>query len=665
SGQFYKQFALTIAAATAISALNALTLSPALAALILKPHAPTEASGHHEGHGETREALPRPAIVLLLALLAYWQLGSFFGGGGHGAEAAHDAGALATWGPRAMLVLGGVAGWLLAGSINAALNRFFAAFNGVFDRATAAYGRGVQLLLRASTIALVVYVGLLVLTGFGFSAVPAGFIPEQDKGYLVVNAQLPDGASLERSEEVMRRVTELARSTPGVQHVIGLPGYSVLTSNNISNVAGGFIILAPFEERLAHGQTGPAVLAELRRRFATILDAQVVAFGAPPVEGLGTTGGFKVQIQDRADAGFSALEDAVANVAEKGNAQPGLVGLFSSFRAKQPQLYLEVDRTKAKALGVALSDVFETLQIYLGSAYANDFTRFGRNWQVNLQADSSFRIRPEDVGKLKVRSVGGDMIPLATLLTVEDSVGPAIVNRYNMFTAAEINGNPAPGTSSGQATALMEAIANQELPRGMGYQWTELTLQQILAGNTAPFVFALGSLFVFLVLAAQYESWSLPLAIILIVPMCLLSAIGGIWLAGMDNNIFTQIGFVVLIGLAAKNAILIVEFAKAREDEGADRSTAAIDACRLRLRPILMTSFAFGLGVLPLVTGSGAGAEMRNPLGVAVFSGMMGVTGFGLLLTPVFYVVIRGLSARGTVVRTATPGAPEQSQHTT
>jgi multidrug efflux pump len=656
SGQFYKQFALTVAAATAISALNALTLSPALAALILKPHA-------HGEHAETREALPRVAIVILMALLAYWLLGGLFGGGGghgsHAADAAHEAGTLATWGPLAMAVLGGFAGWLLAGTINAALNRFFAAFNSVFDRATASYGRGVSMLLKTTTIVLVLYAGLLVLTGVGFSAVPAGFIPEQDKGYLVVNAQLPDGASLERTEEVMRKVTELAQSTPGVQHVIGLPGYSVLTSNNISNVGGGFIILAPFEERLEHGHTGPAVLTELRQRFRTILEAQVVAFGAPPVEGLGTTGGFKIQIQDRADAGFAALEGAVANVAEKGNAQPGLVGLFSSFRATQPQLYLEVDRTKAKALGVALSDVFDTLQIYLGSAYANDFTRFGRNWQVNLQADSSFRIRPEDVGKLKVRNAGGDMVPLATLLTVEDSTGPAIVNRYNMFQAAEINGNPGLGTSSGQATALMEEIAKQELPPGMGYQWTELTLQQILAGNTAPFVFALGSLFVFLVLAAQYESWSLPLAIILIVPMCLLSAIGGIWLAGMDNNIFTQIGFVVLIGLAAKNAILIVEFAKAREDEGADRFTAALDACRLRLRPILMTSFAFGLGVLPLVTGAGAGAEMRNPLGVAVFSGMMGVTGFGLLLTPVFYVVIRGLSTK----KAAAPVVAATAEH--
>jgi multidrug efflux pump len=664
SGQFYKQFALTIAASTFISALNALTLSPALAALILKPHA-------HHAEGHEAEALPRPAIVLLMGLIFWFELsglvGSWFGlesghgGGGHGAGH-HEPSALLSWGvPLAVFAVGAVVGWLTAGAINGLLTRFFAAFNRFFDRATAAYGRVVTSLLKASMVVLVLYAGLLVVTGWGFATVPAGFIPEQDKGYLVMNAQLPDGASLERTEEVMRKVTELARSTPGVQHVIGLPGYSVLTSNNISNVGGGFIVLAPFHDRIAAGQTGPSILAELRKRFSGILDAQVVAFGAPPVEGLGTTGGFKIQIQDRADAGFSALEAAVANVAEKGNAQPGLVGLFSSFRAKQPQLYLEVDRIKAKALGVALNDVFDTLQIYLGSAYANDFTRFGRNWQVNVQADSSFRIRPEDVGKLKVRNAAGAMIPLATLLTVEDSTGPAIVNRYNMFQAAEINGNPAPGTSSGQATALMEEIAKQELPPGMGYQWTELTLQQILAGNTAPFVFALATLFVFLVLAAQYESWSLPFAIILIVPMCLLSAIGGIALAGMDNNIFTQIGFVVLIGLAAKNAILIVEFAKAREDEGADRVTAAIDACRLRLRPILMTSFAFALGVLPLVTGAGAGAEMRNPLGVAVFSGMMGVTGFGLLLTPVFYVVVRGLSGSKPA---AAPHAAVPEHHT-
>jgi len=659
SGQFYRQFALTIAASTVISALNALTLSPAIAALILKPH--------DKGHAEHREALPPIAIVLLVTGLVYWQLmprlAGLFGlaSGGHGEEAAPGGSPALLWGLRLLVLGGGAAlGWQFGAAVNGALGRFFVGFNRVFDRATESYGRGVQTLLRLSTVVLLIYGGLLGMTYVSFGAVPVGFIPEQDKGYLVINAQMPDGASLERTEAVMERVTQIASATPGVAHTISLPGYSVLTANNISNVGGMFVVLAPFEERVEHGLHATKVIADLRRQFASILEAQVVAFGAPPIDGLGATGGFKIQVQDRGDAGFAALEGAVANVVEKSNAQPGLVGLFSSFRANQPQLYLDVDRTKAKSLGVALSDVFDTLQVYLGSAYANDFTRFGRNWQVNVQADSKFRIRPEDIGKLKVRNAEGAMVPLATLVRVEDTTGPAIVNRYNMFPSAEVNGNTAPGTSSGQAIAMVEEIARQELPGGMGFEWTELTLQQLLAGNTAPFVFALGTVFVFLVLAAQYESWSLPLAIILIVPMCLLSAIGGIWLSGGDNNIFVQIGLVVLIGLAAKNAILIVEFANAREAEGADSVTAAVDACRLRLRPILMTSFAFALGVLPLMISAGAGAEMRQPLGTAVFSGMMGVTGFGLFLTPVFYVVIRGLAARQ---RPTVPVAAAEHDH--
>ena len=402
-----------------------------------------------------------------------------------------------------------------------------------------------------------------------------------------------------------------------------------------------FVILAPFEERA--GTIGaPDVLANLRSEFTKIQEAQVVAFGAPPVDGLGNTGGFKLYVQDRGDLGYHNLQESVANVIQAANAQPGLVGLFSSFRAVQPQLYVDVDRTKAKALGVELSDVFETLQVYLGSAYVNDFTRFGRNWQVNLQADSDFRMRPEDIGRLKVRNEDGKMIPLATLVHVSDTTGPAIVNRYNMFPAAEINGGFAPGVGSGEGIALMEAVATNELPSVMGFEWTELTLQQILAGNTAVFVFALGALLVFMVLAAQYESWSLPMAIILIVPMCLLAAIAGVWLVGSDNNIFTQVGLVVLIGLAAKNAILIVEFAKQLEDEGKPRFEATVEACKTRLRPILMTSFAFILGVVPLLLGHGAGAEMRFALGIAVFSGMLGVTFFGVFFTPVFYSVIRG-----------------------
>ncbi|MCK6556474.1 efflux RND transporter permease subunit [Candidatus Binatia bacterium] len=658
SGQFYRQFALTIATSMMISAINALTMAPARAPQLLRAH-----TGDHHDEGE---ALPPVAIVLIVGFVVYsWAtpaLAQLFGvtlpGHVSGEGAEHATSSTALWSLRlAVFAAGSGLGWAAAPAINRALGSFFRGFNRVFDRITAGYGRLVQSGLRITAVVLVVYGGLLLLTYLGFTTVPTGFIPEQDKGYVVVNAQLPDGASLERTEAVMAKVDAIAHSTPGVRHTMTLPGYSILTGNNISNVGGMYVILDPFEERIPEQRTAAVILAELRQRFRTVLEAQVVAFGAPPVEGLGTTGGFKMQIQDRSDSGPVALQAAVGNVVEKGNAQPGLVGLFSSFRAKQPQLYVDVDRVKAKSLGVSLDDVFSTMQVYLGSAYVNDFTRFGRNWQVNAQADSVYRIRPEDIGKLKVRNAQGDMVPLATLVQVRDTTGPVLVNRYNMFPSAEVNGSPAPGTSSGEAIALMEEVANQELPRGMGFEWTELTLQQILAGNTAPLVFGLGTLLVFLVLCGQYESWSLPMAIILIVPMCLLAAIVGIILAKMDVNIFAQVGFVVLIGLAAKNAILVVEFAKAKQDEGRDRFAAAIEASKVRLRPILMTSFAFALGVLPLVLGAGAGSEMRRSLGVAVFSGMLGVTAFGLLLTPVFYVVIRGLGERRAA--TAPPPRPE------
>jgi len=656
SGQFYRQFALTIATATIISAINAMTMAPARAVTLIKPH----------GHEEVREALPQTAIIVLGGLLAYVFLAGRLAGllglapaeqGAHGGE---NAAGLAVWALRALVfAAGGVAGWRGSAAVNSAMLRFFAAFNRVFDRVTVVYGRMVGGLLRLSAIVLLVYGGLIGLTYLGFKTVPSGFIPEQDKGYLIVNAQLPDGASLERTEEVMRRVDEITRATPGVQHIIRVPGYSILTGNNISNVGGMFVILAPFEERVEHGQHAVKVMAGLRQQFRTIQDAQIVVFGAPPVDGLGNTGGFKLYVQDRGDLGFATLQEIVASVIRTGTAQPQLVGLFSGFRAVQPQLYVDVDRTKAKALGVPLTDVFETLQVYLGSAYANDFTRFGRNWQVNLQADSVFRISPEDIGRLKVRNVAGEMVPLATLVRVSDTTGPAIVNRYNMFPAAEVSGGTAPGVGSGEGIALMEAVAKRELPSAMGFEWTELALQQILAGSTAVFVFALGALLVFMVLAAQYESWSLPLAIILIVPMCLLAAIGGVWLVGSDNNIFTQVGLVVLIGLAAKNAILIVEFAKQMEDEGKSRFDAVVDACRVRLRPILMTSFAFILGVVPLITSAGAGAEMRFALGIAVFSGMLGVTAFGIFFTPVFYDVIRGRVERRAEVKAARAAGAE------
>jgi multidrug efflux pump len=653
SGQFYKQFALTIAASTIISAFNSLTLSPALCAILLKPH------GHGDHSQSHQEALPRLGIVLLGGLAAMFLLVPYLapvfgltvpGHGEHGG-ASHGADLAKFWALRAgLFVAGGAAGWLLAAVVNAGLGAFFRGFNWVFEQSTNLYGYTVALFLRLSVILLLVYGGLIGLTYLGFRAVPTGFIPEQDKGYLVVNAQLPDGASLERSDEVIARMTALALKTEGVGHTISVPGYSILTGTNIPNVGGMFVILAPFEERAGHPELSANQVADrLRKQYREIEEAQTVLFGAPPIDGLGSTGGFKMQVQDRSGAGLEALQGAVANVVSKGNSQPGLVGLFSSFSANQPQLYVDVDRVKAKRQGVALNDVFETLQVYLGSAYVNDITLFNRNWQVNVQADARYRLHPEDVGKLRVRNSAGAMVPLETMITVRDVAGPAIVNHYNSKPSAEISGNTAPGASSGQAIALMEQISRQELPVGMGFEWTELTYQQIEAGKDllTKLVFPLAVVFVFLVLAAQYESWSLPMAIILIVPMCLLAAIAGIWLARMDNNIFTQIGLVVLVGLASKNAILIVEFAKQLEDEGKKAFEATVEASKLRLRPILMTSFAFILGVVPLVLAKGAGAEMRVALGVAVFSGMLGVTIFGIFFTPVFYVVIRWFTGKG------------------
>jgi multidrug efflux pump len=649
SGQFYKQFALTIAASTVISAFNSLTLSPALCAILLTPH------GHAE-HGQARqEALPRAAVVLLGGLIAAYFLtpvaaqlfGMSFPGHGDSSPKAEAN----VWPLRSGVFLAGAAvAWLVTALVNAALGAFFRGFNWAFDRATTVYGAVVTLFLRISVIVLLIYAGLIGLTFLGFRAVPTGFIPEQDKGYLVVNAQLPDGASLERSDEVIKHMTELALKTEGVGHTISVPGYSILTGTNIPNVGGMFVILAPFEERAGHpGLSANAVADRLRKQYREIEEAQTVLFGAPPIDGLGSTGGFKLQVQDRSGAGFEALQGGVANVIAKGNIQPGLVGLFSSFSANQPQLYVDVDRVKAKKQGVTLNDVFETLQVYLGSAYVNDITLSNRNWQVNVQADARYRLHAEDVGRLRVRNASGEMVPLETMITIRDVAGPAIVNHYDSKPSAEISGSTAPGVSSGQAITLMDQISKQELPVGMGIKWTELTFQQIKAGEDllTKLVFPLAVVFVFLVLAAQYESWSLPLAIILIVPMCLLAAIAGIWVMRMDNNIFTQIGLVVLVGLASKNAILIVEFAKQLQDEGKPAFEATVEASKLRLRPILMTSFAFILGVVPLVLAKGAGAEMRMALGVAVFSGMLGVTIFGIFFTPVFYVVIRWFTKGG------------------
>ncbi|NOT55128.1 MAG: multidrug efflux RND transporter permease subunit [Deltaproteobacteria bacterium] len=637
SGQFYRQFALTIAASTLISAINALTMTPARAVQFIRAHDATH---------DDREPLPRIGIALLFGVLAYVWLTPHVSAVIGTSLLTQSSGLLATWlVPGLVFIIGSVVGWLLGPGVNWLLRKVFAGFDWAFEKLTIGYGYGVALFLRLSVIVLLLYGGLIGVTYLGFTRIPTGFIPEQDKGYIVVAAQLPDGANLERSDAVMKRASEIARAIPGVAHAVSIPGFSLLTGTNLSNAGTMFVILDPSAERAGRpGLQASDILSQMRGGFWEIQDAFVLAFGAPPVEGIGNTGGFKMQIQDRGSSTPAALQAVVDSVLQTGNAQPGLVGLFSTYRASEPQLYVDVDRAKAKAQGIALSDLFDTLQVYLGSAYINDFTRFGRNWQVYAQADAPFRMRTEDIGQLKVRNAAGQMVPLGTLTHIESMGGPSVVSHYNMFPSAAINGSLLPGTSSGQAITMMEHVAWQELPSSMGFEWTELTLEEITAGNTAIFVFALGTLFVFLVLAALYESWSLPLAIILIVPMCLFAAMAGVWIVGSDNNIFTQIGLVVLIGLAAKNAILIVEFAKQREEEGQERRAAIIEACRLRLRPILMTSFAFIFGVLPLLISQGAGAEMRFALGITVFSGMLGVTLFGIFFTPVFYWVIRRLT---------------------
>ncbi len=596
TGQFFRQFAVTIATSTVISAFNSLTLSPALAALILKPH------------GVARDPL--------------------------------------TW------------------ALDTGLGWFFKLFNKTFSVSTAIYTRLVAGFLRISFVVLVIYAGLLVLTYVEFQRVPTGFVPEQDKGYLLVNVQLPDSASVERTQQAMTKIEQIARETDGVVHTVGISGQSLLLAANAPNLGSMYVMLAEFPER--HGLTADDVAAELRDRYRQeVRDAVVSIFGAPPIDGLGTTGGFKMIVEDRGNLGLERLQSVSDEIVLAGNRTPGLQGLFSSSRANTPWLYLDIDRTKCMAVGVSVSDVFDTLQVYFGSYYVNLFNEFGRSWQVNVMADARFRDRVAEILLLKVRNVRGQMVPLGTLLTVDDSSGPVALMRYNMYSATAVTGNLAPGTSSGQAIGLMESIAAKELPQSMAYDWTELTFMQQQAGNTAAFVFALAVVFVFLVLAAQYESWKLPLAVILVVPMCLFCSAVGVDVMRLDINIFTQIGFVVLVGLASKNAILIVEFAKQQQEAGVDRRQAVLEASRLRLRPILMTSFAFILGVVPLVVASGAGAEMRRTLGIAVFSGMVGVTLFGLFLTPVFYYVLQAFGKPPRPIGTHSPAdsAPPPESH--
>jgi len=488
------------------------------------------------------------------------------------------------------------------------------------------------------------YLVLVVVTAGLFKAVPSGFVPNQDKQYLIGFAQLPDGATLDRTEEVIRKMGEIALKNPGVQDAVSFPGLSINGFTNSPNAGIVFTPLKSFDERRGANQSAGAIAAQLNKEFAAIPDAFIAIFPPPPVQGLGTTGGFKLQIEDRASLGYEALDGAVKEFLGKAYKTPELAGMFSGFQVNVPQLYADIDRTKARQLGVPVTEVFDTMQTYLGSVYVNDFNKFGRTYSVRVQADAPFRARSEDVGLLKVRSNTGEMVPLSALLNVRPSFGPERAMRYNGFLAADINGRAAPGYSSGQAQAAVERIAADSLPPGVSFEWTELTYQEILAGNSAIWVFPLSILLVFLVLAALYESLVLPLSIIMIVPMALMAAMTGVWLTHGDNNIFTQIGLMVLVGLSAKNAILIVEFARELEFAGKTPLAAAIEATRLRLRPILMTSLAFVMGVVPLAFATGAGSEMRRAMGVAVFSGMIGVTAFGLFLTPVFYVLLRGVT---------------------
>ena len=578
TGQFYNQFAMTIAIATIISMVNSLTLSPAMAAILLK--------GHHDKKD-----------------------------------------------------------WLTRG-MDKTLGWFFVRFNKFFNRSSHLYSRGVEKSLARKAIMMIFYVGLLCLTAYSFKLVPSGFVPAQDKQYLISFAQLPQGSTLDQTEKVIREMSTILKDEPGVASAVAFPGLSINGFANSASAGIVFVTLKPFDERESKDMTGFAIAGKLQQKFAGINNAFIAIFPPPPVRGIGTLGGFKLQVEDRTDQGYLALDNAMKTIQAKAATDPALAGVFSSYNVNVPQLFVDLDRTKVQQLGVSVPDVFNAMQTYLGSIYINDFNQFGRTYQVIAQADKEYRARPSDIYRLQVRNAEGEMIPLGSVVQVRESFGPEMASRYNAFRSADLNGNTAPGYSSGEAQAAITKILKENLPPGMDFEWTELTYQQILAGNTTMLVFPICILLVFLVLAAQYESLTMPLAVILIVPMSIMSALIGVHFSGGDNNIFTQISLFVLAGLACKNAILIVEFARELEHQGRGIVEAAVESCHLRLRPILMTSFAFIMGVLPLVLSHGAGAEMRHAIGVAVFSGMLGVTFFGIFLTPVFYVVIRTIAVK-------------------
>lgn len=585
SGRFYQQFALTISISTAISTFVSLTLSPALCALLLKPKRQTD---------QQNDPTSKSRLAVVASRLSFFRL-----------------------------------------------------FNRTFDFASNVYAGVIGRLVRKTGVAMVIYGVLLVCTGLSFNMVPTGFIPDQDQGYVIVAINLPDGASLSRTDEVTRRVAEIGGQIDGVAHAVGIAGLSGATFTIKPNAAVSFLPLEDAKQRAQRGRSIQAIVADLRREVEAINEAKILIIQPPPIRGIGRGGGFKMYVQDRSGAGIETLGQVTDTMLTQAELQPGLLQVFTNLRMNVPQIYADVDRTKAQMLDVPVSNIFDALQIYLGSMYVNDFNYLGRTYRVTAQAEPQFRDDASDIAKIRTRSARGASVSLGSVVNVKTTAGPDRLVRYNLFPSADLNGSTTPGFSTGQSLSTMETLADQNLPPGFGYEWTELAYQEKQAGNTIVFLFPLAVLFVFLALAAQYESWLLPLAIVLIVPLCLLFAIVGIWFRDMDNNVLTQIGFIVLIGLACKNAILIVEFAKAEEDAGKNRFDAAVSACRLRLRPILMTAFSFILGVVPLLVATGAGYEMRRVLGTTVFSGMLGVTIFGLFLTPVFYVLLRRFATQG------------------
>ena len=633
TGQMYRQFALTISGSVVLSTINALTLSPALCALLMKPTAQTKTG--------VQESLPRGGIAFVIGIAAAFML---FGPISQKLAAASEGGSGALLLAVGLFAAGSIVGWLLAKLVNRLLGAFFGVFNAVFDFVTSGYTTVIKLMVRRIVIVVGVFLALVVVTGWSFGRIPTGFLPTEDQGYAFANIQLPDAASLQRTKAVIGKVDEVMKNTPGVKDWVSIAGFSLLSGTNGSNMGIVAIVFDPWEERQDPSLSQEAILANIRREFAKIQEAVAFAFIPPSIDGLGSASGFQMMLQDRGGVGLTELQSFADEVVQDGNAQSGLTALNSTFRANVPQIFADIDRIKVKTLDISLSSVFNTLQAYLGSSYVNDFNRFGRTWQVRVQADHEFRVDANAIGRLEVRNLRGDMVPLGTFTDVRDSYGPQVIQRYNLYPTAQINGEPAAGYSSGQALTLMEQMADNKLPTTMGYEWTGMSFQEKQVGSEQYVIFALAVVFVFLVLAAQYESWTSPAAVIAVVPLAALGVVIALLIRGADNNVYTQIGVVLLVALACKNAILIVEFASEQRRDGLSIREAAARSAELRFRAILMTAFSSILGFLPLLVSSGAGAASRQAVGTAVVGGMIAATFFSLMFVPSFFVIFQSLS---------------------